>query len=983
MAVSGTLRCQGFLAYGYDGQLEGAELTVIPEPGTRTRRERGLSSRPLLDREAELSALTAVVEVARGGDGRLVVVEGPAGIGKTRLLAEGRLLASEFEVLSARAGELESGFAFGVVRQLFEGTLAAAPSDVRAELLSGAAALAAPLFAVAPGDSRATGIETSFAMLHGLYWLAVNFAQRRPTLLVVDDLHWADDPSLRWLGYLARRLEGLPLLVIAATRAPEQAHTPALVTEIVADPLAVVVRPAALSQASTAALARVLGLEPDEVFAGALRDASAGNPLYLAAILDAVARQQIEPTAEQAPRLLELGGEALARGVALRLSRLPVEAVALVRAAAILGDRAELSLAASLAALDKTVALDAFSALVHTDLLERDGPLAFRHPVIRSAILEDMSAGERMRLHRRAAELLLESGAHPEQAATYLISTIPDGDPFVVSTLRLAARNSTFQGAPDAATTYLRRALDEPPSPRERPEVLAELGAAEIARFDARSAAEHLSEALAEIDDITERPDLVLAYVSAGLPLSDRAAEAIDLLTQVSARGYAADLRERIEAHLIIAAMFDGALYPIAREYWDTASARDRDEPIRSGVLLGAGAGQEARRGIDRPRAVELARRAVAGPVRDARERFYGLNTIYSLTLAGEVEDAEAALRDAIEDARRAGDRFAFAAYHVWRGLLRVEQGRLLAAEEDLQMQEVLSMAALPIPLAYRAACLAELRIPRGQHAQAELALADVHLDEVQPGHKILFLCARGRLYLETGRPELALTDFRQAAEIAASIDMENPAFCPWRSQAALALHRLGRVDEALALARDELELSRRWGAPRTIGISMRAVGLVEGGASGGELLRGAVEVLAGSPARLEHARALIDLGAALRRANNRTEARTYLREGIDLAHQCGATALVDRGNNELAATGARARSVMLSGLESLTASERRVAQMAAEEVSNKEIAQALFVTVKTVEMHLSRVYRKLDIESRRQLAGALSAPAVKTAASS
>ena len=141
--------------------------------------------------------------------------------------------------------------------------------------------------------------------------------------------------------------------------------------------------------------------------------------------------------------------------------------------------------------------------------------------------------------------------------------------------------------------------------------------------------------------------------------------------------------------------------------------------------------------------------------------------------------------------------------------------------------------------------------------------------------------------------------------------------------------------------------------------------------------------MLAGSPARLEHARALIDLGAALRRANNRTEARTYLREGIDLAHQCGATALVDRGNNELAATGARARSVMLSGLESLTASERRVAQMAAEEVSNKEIAQALFVTVKTVEMHLSRVYRKLDIESRRQLAGALSAPAVKTAASS
>jgi len=161
----------------------------------------------------------------------------------------------------------------------------------------------------------------------------------------------------------------------------------------------------------------------------------------------------------------------------------------------------------------------------------------------------------------------------------------------------------------------------------------------------------------------------------------------------------------------------------------------------------------------------------------------------------------------------------------------------------------------------------------------------------------------------------------------------------------------------------------------------LRALGLIEGGATGERLLREAVEVLAESPARLEHARALIDLGAALRRGNSRREARTYLRGGVDLAHRCGAFALVARANEELAATGAHPRKVMLSGLESLTASERRVAQMAAEEVSNKEIAQALFVTVKTVEIHLSRVYRKLDIDSRRQLAGALSARAANVGA--
>src|SRR5262249_41194756 len=159
-------------------------------------------------------------------------------------------------------------------------------SDARAELLSGAAALTAPLFALVSGDSGESATETSFAMLHGLYWLAANFSLQGPTLLLVDDLHWTDEPSLRWLGYLAGRLEGLPLVVIAAPRPPDQAHTPALVTEILTDALATVMHPGALGQASAAELARVLfGLEPDEGFADALRDASDGNPLYLAAIL--------------------------------------------------------------------------------------------------------------------------------------------------------------------------------------------------------------------------------------------------------------------------------------------------------------------------------------------------------------------------------------------------------------------------------------------------------------------------------------------------------------------------------------------------------------------------------------------------------------------------------------------------------------------------------------------------------------------------
>jgi DNA-binding NarL/FixJ family response regulator len=174
----------------------------------------------------------------------------------------------------------------------------------------------------------------------------------------------------------------------------------------------------------------------------------------------------------------------------------------------------------------------------------------------------------------------------------------------------------------------------------------------------------------------------------------------------------------------------------------------------------------------------------------------------------------------------------------------------------------------------------------------------------------------------------------------------------------------------------EELELARTWGAPRALGAALRAAGLVEGGEQGLALLEEAVEVLTSSPAKLEHAKARTELGAALRRANRRSEAREQLRRAVELATICGATPLAARAETELRATGARSRRIALSGLESLTPSERRVAQMAAEGPTNREIAQALFVTPKTVELHLSSVYRKLGISSRSQLPAELAEPA-------
>ena len=932
----------------------------------------------LLERDAEVAALEAMLGAAREGDGRLVVVEGGAGVGKTRLLGEARerARAAGCAVLAARAGELEGEFAFGVVRQIFEAPLASAAEDVRTELLSGAAELSASLFAPPSASATQGGGESPYAVLHGLYWLAANFALRQPTLLVVDDLHWSDEPSLRWLAYLARRLEGLPLLVLLGTRPPEQAATPPLVTELVADPAAVVIRPGNLGQESIAALARArFAREPDPAFVAALHTGSGGNPLYVAALLDALSRDGSAPTEEHVPHVLELGPQAVARGVAGRLAHLSPDATELLRAAAIVGDQAELRLAAAVAGLEPAAALSAANTLVRADLLRHENPLEFIHPVVRTAILEDTSGAERAQAHLRAAKALLAAGAVPEQAASHLAQTIPGDDPFVVATLRTAAERAITRGAPEAAVAYLRRALDEPPAPTERLDVLYELGEAEL-NTNPTDALEHLSRAVEDLEVAARRPEIALAYERA-VNLLGRHGDANDVLRAMSdrARELDPDLHRRLEGRLIIWSAFDPALYAVATKRLDAIDERELVAGVGAGVLLAAWAIVEARRGHSRARAVEFAERALrTGAFEKAGERLNIVNALFALTLAGEVDEAEQTYSALISSMQKQGDLFSLAAFQLFRGHLRSERGELLSAEEDLAPLDRTAFHAAPGFQAYRAGFLAEVLLERGELEEAE-ALVSRPIP-ANSGFRIHLLEASARVRLETGRSELALAALMEARDIATAAGTENPAFVAWRSLAALALHRLGREREARELAREEIELSRRWGAPGTVGVSLRAAGLVEGGPAGEELLREAVEVLEESPARLEHARAMVDLGAALRRRNSRSDARKLLRAGVDLAHRCGASALVTRANEELAATGAHPRNVMLSGRDALTASERRVAQMAAEDMSNKEIAQALFVTVKTVEQHLSHVYRKLDIASRRELGAALAAPA-------
>jgi DNA-binding CsgD family transcriptional regulator len=892
-------------------------------------------------------------------------------------------------VLAARGGEFEGEFAYGIVRQLFEPLLASAAPELRAELLSGPAALMEPLFGASQlAASQDLPAEGSFAILHGLYWLAANVAFQQPTLLAIDDVHWADTPSLRWLLYLTRRLEGVPLLVVAGTRPPEgESRDPTAVAELVADPEAAALRPEPLGRASIEVLARELhGLEPDEAFCAALETATGGNPLFVGAVLDAVAREGTSPTAEHVPRLLEIGAQGVSRTVGLRLARLPPEALALLNAASILGDGTELRHAAALAGVEARELGQAAAILVRLDLLRREDPLEFFHPVVRSAVYEMHDAVERSAAHRLAAELLLQAGAPPESVAGHLLRLAPGADSFVVATLRQAAERSLAQGAAELAVEYLGRALEEQTDPAARAEVLVELGLAER-RTNGPAAADHLRAGLELLTDRTRRGAVALELGRA-LWFTDRIGDALSVFEQALDkvdRERDPDLYELLVAELISSAWWDPQTLPIAEAAISELDLDALHGGLGSEILLATMAHYEYRLALHRERAVELARRALAPGnllASGSVAFYYAVNV---LPRAGLLDEAVSIFDQAVAQARRRGDIFNVAFMLLWRGKCQTDRGDLRAAVADLREAIDLCVThGMLIAWPYNIGFLAYALLEQGEADEAARVIDEGDFPEQLPLdqlHLVWFRIYRGRLRIKTGRPERGIEELLQVGETVRLVPCDNPSDVPWRSWASEGLRLLDRNEEARALAAEELALARRWGDAHGIGASLRVLGLVEGGETGMGLLREAVEVLAGSEARLEHARALVDLGAALRRANQRTEARERLREGVDLARRVGALGLAARANDEIAATGARPRKVLQTGLDALTASERRVAQLAADGMSNKEIAQTLFVTIKTVEMHLSHAYRKLEISSRAQLGTALLTPVPSPAA--
>jgi predicted ATPase len=435
----------------------GADLESRVMPAT--------DSVPLVEREVELSALAAAVEQAVGGEGQLVVVEGSAGIGKTRLLRAVRAEVSAREgarVLAARGTELESHVAFGVVRQLLDPLVFGLAEVERERLFVGEARLARAVLGEAEPDAGSPDADR-YSKINGLFWLISSLARSGPLAVVVDDVQWADECSLEFLCFAARRVEGMAMLLVAASR-PAHELPGHLSSALATDPGAIVLRPAPLSRHSVESLVRgSVGAAADADFASACLEATRGNPFLLSELLREVRARRLAPTAQEARRVGSLAPGGVSAVVELRLARMPEGAPRLAEAVAVLGDRRGAATAARLAGLEPSPAAEAEAALMRGGILEdRDG-LCFTHPLVRSTVLHRISPTRRARLHAAAVAVLAERGAESEELAAHLLRVEPAGDPEVVETLRAAAARAGVRGAPATAAEYLERALRESP----------------------------------------------------------------------------------------------------------------------------------------------------------------------------------------------------------------------------------------------------------------------------------------------------------------------------------------------------------------------------------------------------------------------------------------------------------------------------------------------------------------------------------------
>jgi DNA-binding CsgD family transcriptional regulator/KaiC/GvpD/RAD55 family RecA-like ATPase len=912
----------------------------------------------LIERSDQLTPIGEALEAAGERSGRLLLVTGPPGIGKTVLLGAAAELgySSSATVRRALGTELERGNPFGVAKQLFDRDLK------RARNGAGAAAVSALLRPEEDGGRRG-----SFQMLDDLYWHAQDLAQENPLFLIVDDLQWSDQPSAQFLSYLCRRLGDLPLTVLLAMRSGGPSE-PAL--EDLARAATSRLQLAPLSLDGVGALVeRTMGRSPSVDFVRACHAQTGGYPLYLQSLLEVALDRGVDPEGSSVAELEGIDAEGLLSHVWRRIDGLGPRAETVAGLVAVLGEHADTRRIAELCELEGATVADLIGGLANQGILDGAETPHFAHPVIRGAVEERLPAGRLDGWRRGAAHMLDREAADIRTISGHLIACLPAAEPWIVERLRRYADAALANGTPALAVSALKRALLEPPQAGEGVQVLRDLARAEDACGDWQGSLDHLDEALARSEDARERAAICTARGSTLTLLNryDDALLAFEAGCKQLAGGRDPELEGRIEAERINIAFIANGFCEEDLQRLAAYGDDIPDGPLGMGILT-ARATVAAIRDHDLEEAAILAERALRiGGMRnsDSNSEIHSI-ALYMLTLANRPDLALELTEGELAHARREG--------HM-RDIFILETGASTAALHCGDIPAAVSHAqnALAVAESGRHVSWGHATHAAGLLEVGDLAAVDRALAAADPLHWSFDVEGSTYLHLIRARLRIAQGRFDEAAVDAAEMRRRFEAYdAPlrggddnWRWIGAIVAHHQGERDLARSLISAELEKVRELGSLGYLGIILRTAALVGEPESELELLRESVDTLRFSNYRLEYARSLVELGAALRRRGERVAARDPLREGVDLAYRCGGGAVVSQGLAELKATGARPRRLVLDGPDALTPREARMAQLAANGHSNRQIAQELYVTLATVEGTLWRAYAKLGISGR------------------
>ncbi|WP_314173803.1 helix-turn-helix transcriptional regulator [Streptomyces winkii] len=931
----------------------------------------------LVGRAHEMAVLERSAVAARRGRAGLVTLAGPAGIGKTSLLRTflGSDACRGMTVLHGSCSEIEAGAGYGGVRALFRSLGLSAQDADNSRLLSGGARRALPALTTGSLTPESSG---AYSVMHGLYWLAANLMAERPLLLALDDVHWCDERSLAWIDFLLRRSEEMPLLVVLAQRNEAVPFSSSALADIAARPCSVTLELAPLSRQDVVDLVGYAYQgAADSSFVRDVAALPGGNPMLLKRLLLELRSAGVHPDEEGATRAREIAGHVVSDSVRGVLGSLPDWVRTLARAAAVLGD-APPERVGALAGLPPTLVDEGVKVLRKAEIFAPNG-LGLVHDLVRSAVLDDMDGDELAELRTNAALLLNDEGLPSEQVANQLLLLPRLTAPWMTAVLCEAADQAESRAAPEAAVRYLNRAREADPDSLALRLQLARC----VVQAEPAEAVRQLESVLDSPLDLRSRAAVAVQFgrvcVSAQQsPAAVRVLE--DVLEQLDRElgrdpGPAdVELRTGVQAALLMTGADETiTIGPVLERA--SAMPTPPGDTTAQRQLLAMQAWLGAVGGAPVDECVEKARRAIRSTGGPSEESLFA--SAFTLSLADEAEEALEALDQLLQASQRSAAAWSYVLALAIRAFV------------------LHGIGALPEALADAQTSVGIIADERWGHTSAmpqiSLAMVLTDLGEPQRAESVLDTIERPNLdrfvteypwYAQVAaRTRWSLGDVEGSLDLlyacGRSLDesgVANPVFLPWWLDGAGMLMDLGRTKEARGLAERGTELAERWGTPRAKALAALGRGLTTPGREGIELLAESAQMFAGSPARGEHARAEFLAGRALLAEGDRRTARDHLRTAADLAQRCGTFKLGEMARSLLIEAGGRMRKMSGSPLGMLTGMERKVADLAAAGTSNRAIAEALFVTVRTVETHLTSAYRKLGVTSRADLAPVLSA---------